>query len=104
MTEAVIIGVGLHPFGRFAGKPALDMGADAVRLALTDAGVTWPQIQGGYIGSYEVANPDAIVGRLGLTGVPLRGVFNGCATAGTAGGLAPPAPPTRGHEPAHPRG
>ena len=40
------------------------------------------------MGSLEVYNPDAIVGRLGLTGVPLRGVFNGCATAGTAVAMA----------------
>jgi len=86
--EAVIIGVGLHPFGRFAGKSAMDMAADAVRLALADAGVAWPQVQTGFIGSLEVANPDAIVGRLGLTGIPLRGVFNGCATAGSALAMA----------------
>ena len=86
--EAVIIGVGLHPFGRFAGKSAMDMAADAVRLALADAGVGWPQVQTGFIGSLEVANPDAIVGRLGLTGIPLRGVFNGCATAGSALAMA----------------
>ncbi|MET8167292.1 thiolase family protein [Streptomyces sp. NPDC005329] len=98
MTEAVVIGVGLHPFGRFPGKSALDMGADAVRLALADAGVDWPRIQGGYIGSYEVANPDAIVGRLGLTGIPLRGVFNGCATAGTAVALAARAIETGEHD------
>jgi acetyl-CoA acetyltransferase len=86
--EAVIIGVGLHPFGRFPGKSAMDMAADAVRLALADAGVGWPQVQTGFIGSLEVANPDAIVGRLGLTGIPLRGVFNGCATAGSALAMA----------------
>jgi acetyl-CoA acetyltransferase len=86
--EAVIVGVGLHPFGRFAGKSAMDMAADAVRLALADAGVAGPQVQTGFIGSLEVANPDAIVGRLGLTGIPLRGVFNGCATAGSALAMA----------------
>jgi acetyl-CoA acetyltransferase len=86
--EAVIVGVGLHPFGRFPGKSAMDMAADAVRLALADAGVAWPQVQTGFIGSLEVANPDAIVGRLGLTGIPLRGVFNGCATAGSALAMA----------------
>jgi acetyl-CoA acetyltransferase len=86
--EAAIIGVGLHPFGRFPGKSAMDMAADAVRLALADAGVGWPQVQTGFIGSLEVANPDAIVGRLGLTGIPLRGVFNGCATAGSALAMA----------------
>jgi acetyl-CoA acetyltransferase len=88
MMEAVIIGVGLHPFGRFPGKSAMDMAADAVRAALGDAGILWPQVQAGFVGSLEVANPDAIVGRLGLTGVPLRGVFNGCATAGTAVSMA----------------
>ena len=86
--DAVIIGAGLHPFGRFPGKSAMDMAANAVRSALADAGVGWPQVQAGFIGSLEVANPDAIVGRLGLTGIPLRGVFNGCATAGTAVAMA----------------
>ena len=96
--EAVIIGVGLHPFGRFAGKSAMDMAADAVRLALADAGVGWPRVQTGFIGSLEVANPDAIVGRLGLTGIPLRGVFNGCATAGTALAMAARAIETGEHD------
>ena len=37
-NDVAIIGVGLHPFGRFD-KPAVQMGAEAIRLALTDAGV-----------------------------------------------------------------
>ena len=96
--EAVIVGVGLHPFGRFPGKSAMDMAADAVRAALADAGVSWPQVQAGFVGSLEVYNPDAIVGRLGLTGIPLRGVFNGCATAGTALSLAARAIETGEHD------
>ncbi|WUR88042.1 thiolase family protein [Streptomyces sp. NBC_01262] len=96
--EAVIIGVGLHPFGRFGDKSAMDMGADAVRLALADAGLSWPQIQAGYVGSLEVATPDAVVGKLGLTGLPLRGVFNGCATAGTAVAMAARAIETGEHD------
>lgn len=84
MRNVSIIGVGLHPFGRFGDKPALDMGAEAVRLALADAGIGWEQVQRGYAGSYEVSNPDAIVGKLGLTGIPFFGVFNGCATGHTA--------------------
>ena len=98
MMEAVIVGVGLHPFGRFGGKSAMDMAADAVRAALADAGVGWPQVQAGFVGSLEVYNPDAIVGRLGLTGVPLRGVFNGCATAGTAVAMAARAIETGEHD------
>jgi acetyl-CoA acetyltransferase len=31
MPDVAIIGVGLHPFGRFPGKSAIEMGAAAVR-------------------------------------------------------------------------
>jgi acetyl-CoA acetyltransferase len=88
VSNVSIIGVGLHPFGRFPGKQAMDMGAEATRLALADAGITWDQVQRAYAGSLEVSNPDAVVGKLGLTGIPFFGVFNGCATANTAVSMA----------------
>ena len=61
-NDVAIIGVGLHPFGRFEGKSAMEMGADAIRAALADAGVEWKDIQFAFGGSYEVDNPDAVVG------------------------------------------
>jgi acetyl-CoA acetyltransferase len=88
MSNVSIIGVGLHPFGRFPGKQAMDMGAEAIHLALADAGIGWDQVQRGFAGSLEVSNPDAIVGKVGLTGIPFFGVFNGCATANTAVSMA----------------
>lgn len=84
MTDVAIVGVGLHPFGRYGDKLCLQMGAEAARAALADAGTDWSRVQSAYVGSYEVSNPDAIVGWLGLTGIPVRGVFNGCATGGTS--------------------
>ena len=84
MNDVAIIGVGLHPFGRFDGKSAMDMGADAVHAALADAGVQWKDMQFAVGGSWEIANPDAIVGSLGLTGLPFTNVFNACATAASA--------------------
>ncbi len=84
MKNVSIIGVGLHPFGRFGDKQALEMGRDAINLALADAGVSWDQVQRGFAGSHEVSNPDAIVGKMGLTGIPFFGVFNGCATGNTS--------------------
>jgi len=84
MTEVAIIGVGLHPFGRFEGKSAMEMGVDAVRYALKDAGLEWKDIQFGVGGSWTVANPDNIVGMLGLTGIPFTNVFNACATGASA--------------------
>jgi acetyl-CoA acetyltransferase len=88
MSEVAIIGVGLHPFGRFPGKTALRMGAEAARLALADAGVSWTDIQFAVGGSYEVDQPDAVVAELGLTGVQFTNVYNGCATAGSALAMA----------------
>jgi acetyl-CoA acetyltransferase len=82
--EVAIVGVGLHPFGRHGDKLCIEMGAEASRAALSDAGTTWTRVQSAFVGSYEVSNPDAIVGWLGLTGIPVRGVFNGCATGGTS--------------------
>lgn len=82
--DVAIVGVGLHPFGRHGDKLALTMGAEAARAALADAGTEWSRVRTAYVGSYEVANPDAVVGLLGLTGIPVFGVFNGCATGGTS--------------------
>ena len=84
MNDVAIIGVGLHPFGRFGPKSAIEMGAEAVRAACGDAGVDWNDVQFAFGGSAEVDNPDAVIGLLGLTGIPFMDVYNGCATAATA--------------------
>jgi acetyl-CoA acetyltransferase len=83
MNDVAIIGVGLHPFGRFD-KTAMQMGAEAIQAALGDAGVEWKDIQFGVGGSYEVSNPDAVTRLVGLTGIPFTDVFNACATAASA--------------------
>jgi acetyl-CoA acetyltransferase len=84
VEDVAIIGVGLHPFGRFPGKSAFEMGAHATRAALKDAGVEWPDIQIAYGGSSEIACVDALVNLMGMTGIPFHNVANGCATAATA--------------------
>jgi acetyl-CoA C-acetyltransferase len=83
MNDVAIIGVGLHPFGRFD-KSAMQMGAEAIQAALADAGLEWKDIQFGVGGSYEVCNPDAVTRLVGLTGIPFTDVFNACATAASA--------------------
>jgi acetyl-CoA C-acetyltransferase len=83
MNDVAIIGVGLHPFGRFD-KSAMQMGAEAIQAALSDAGLEWKDIQFGVGGSYEVCNPDAVTRLVGLTGIPFTDVFNACATAASA--------------------
>jgi acetyl-CoA acetyltransferase len=83
VNDVAIIGVGLHPFGRFE-KTAMQMGAEAIQSALVDAGVDWRDIQFGFGGSYEVSNPDAVTRLVGLTGITFTNVFNACATAASA--------------------
>lgn len=82
-NSVAIIGVGIHPFGRFD-KTAMQMGADAVVCALKDAGLAWKDIQFGFGGSHEVSNPDAITRLVGLTGITFTNVFNACATSASA--------------------
>jgi acetyl-CoA acetyltransferase len=84
VEDVAIIGVGLHPFGRFPEKTIFDIGADATRDALRDAGIRWEDVQIAYGGSVEVSNTDSLVNFLGLTGVPFFNVENGCATAASA--------------------
>lgn len=83
-NDVAVIGVGLHPFGRFEGKSAMQMGVDAILAAVADAGIAWRDVEFATGGSWTVANPDAIVGMVGLTGIPFTNVFNACATAASA--------------------
>lgn len=81
--DVAIVGVGLHPFGRSA-LSARQMGLVAARSALADAGLQWGDVQFAAGGSRDGGHPDALVSELGLTGVPFVGVYNGCATGGSA--------------------
>jgi acetyl-CoA acetyltransferase len=83
-TGVSIVGAGLQPFGRHPGVSALDLGAEAARRAIVDAGAKWSEVGSLFVGALEISNPEALVARLGLTGVPARSVFNGCATGNTS--------------------
>ena len=84
MNDVAIIGVGLHPFGRFGDKTPFEMAVDAVRDGLDDAGVGWNDVEFAVGGSWEASQLDPITGLLGLTGIPFINVFNACATASSA--------------------
>ncbi|MCA4759008.1 thiolase family protein [Mycobacterium sp. SMC-2] len=78
--DIAIIGVGLHPFGRYADRSALELGAVAINRAVKDAGIDWTDVDSLYAGSLEVANPEAVTGLVGMTGLPARATLSGCAT------------------------
>lgn len=82
--DVAIIGIGLHPFGRTESMSGMQQGAAAVRTALADAGIEWPQVQFAVGGSQDGGNADSLVNELGLTGIQFTNVWNGCATGGSA--------------------
>ena len=85
MSENVyIIGAGIHPFGRTEGRSGREQGVYAVRQALKDAGLDWPDIETAYGGSAAAGSADIMVNELGLTSLPFTNVANGCATGGSA--------------------
>lgn len=84
MGDVHIVGVGIHPFGRHADATGLDLGVFAARKALADAGLRWEEMQFAFGGSSAAGNADAVLPRLGLTGVQFINVANACATGGSA--------------------
>jgi acetyl-CoA C-acetyltransferase len=84
VTEVAVIGIGMHQFGRTDGVSGMDQGAVAVRRALADAGLRWEDMQFAVGGSVSAGSADALVSKLGLTGLQFTNVSNGCATGGTA--------------------
>ena len=83
-----VTGTGLHPFGRFEGKTPTDLGVQAVRAALAEAG--HPTFQAAFCGTAYggVASGHKVLGALALTGVPIVDVEAGCASGAAALQLA----------------
>ncbi len=86
MTEVIVAGVGMHPFGRFAEKGLKDIGAAAVRGALDEAGVERGGFQAAFCGTAYggVATGHKVLGALGMTGMPIVDVEAGCASGAAA--------------------
>lgn len=90
VSTPVIAGVGLFPFGRHGDLTATAMGANALRDAMTEADVGRGGFQAAFCATAYggVAAGHRVLGRLGLTGVPIVDVEAGCASGGAALSLA----------------
>src|SRR3546814_6795832 len=74
----------MRPFDRHDGKFGLELGVDATKLALNDCGREWSNVEAAFGGSSASGNADALMPRMGLTGIQFINVANGCATGGSA--------------------
>jgi acetyl-CoA acetyltransferase len=83
----VVAGVGMIPFVKpGASASYADMGAEATRLALADAGIGYDRVQQAYAGWVYADSTagQAALYQVGLTGVPIVNVNNNCSTGSTA--------------------
>jgi acetyl-CoA acetyltransferase len=90
MREVAIIGIGLHPWGKFAQKSFIDLGVVAVSNALSDAQIKWQEIEticsGIYIwgGNAGHLSGQYLASVFGETGIPITNVYGACATGAAA--------------------
>lgn len=85
--EVLVAGVGMIPFTK-PGQSASydDMGADAIRSALADAGVEYDLVEqafAGYVFGASCAGQRTIY-KAGMTGIPVVNVNNNCSTGSSA--------------------
>ena len=91
MRKVGVVGVGMHPFGKFPDKTLTDMTREVVEAALADAGLEWRQIEAISAGSSHFSGGmgwglagNEIEAAMGLTGVPVYNLSAACATGGSA--------------------
>jgi acetyl-CoA acyltransferase len=87
MTEDLwILGIHMTKFGKHPDKDTIDLAAEAVTGALSDAGVTMKDI--GVLGAGNLMGGggigQALQKQIGQTGIPVYNVSNACATGATA--------------------
>lgn len=87
IRHTVVSGVGMVPFAKPGSSASyFEMGADAVRRALADAGIDYRKVQQAYVG---YVYGDSTCGQralypVGMTGIPVINVNNNCSTGSTA--------------------
>jgi len=89
MSNVVVVGVGLHPWGKYPNKPWATMGIEVMVDALEDANLGWTDIQGmvsgamQWGGSLGMRSGNTMAALIGETGIPIANVNNACATGGS---------------------
>ncbi|HRP77735.1 MAG TPA: lipid-transfer protein [Aquamicrobium sp.] len=86
-NHVVVAGVGMIQFAKPGASASYDeMGAEAARLALADAGLGYEAVRqayAGYVYGDSTCGQKALY-RVGMTGIPIVNVNNNCSTGSTA--------------------
>lgn len=92
MTGVEVLGVGMHPFGRFPEKSLKDMVREATARALTDAGIGIKDVQAvyasngmaGMLQGQEQIRGQSALRDIGIERVPIVNIDNACAGGSSA--------------------
>ena len=90
--NAIVAGVGMTHFGKHLETGLKAIGAEAVQLAIKDAGITLDDIQAAYVGNaaaglvtgQECIRGQVILRSIGMGRIPVVNVENACASGSTA--------------------
>ncbi|GLR96847.1 MULTISPECIES: lipid-transfer protein [Bradyrhizobium] len=87
MSDVIVAGVGMIPFAKpGASAPYHEMGTEAAKLALADAGLGYEKVEqayAGYVYGDSTCGQRALY-HVGMTGIPIVNVNNNCSTGSTA--------------------
>jgi len=87
MSDVYVMGIDMIKFGRYPEKTVRQLGAEAAKLALKDAGLTIEDMEALYSGNLMQASGmvgQGILQEIGMTGIPVTNSSNACATGATA--------------------
>lgn len=91
MRDVAVVGLGMHPWGKFADKSVQQLCRVAVDAALKDAGVAWREIEAVAAASSRFSggrgwglNGNDVIDDMGATGIPVYNLSAGCAAGGNA--------------------
>ena len=92
MRKVCVVGVGMTRFGKYPRKTVLEFGIEACIQAIRDAQIAPKRIQAAYAGhartgqlqGRESGVGQSVLWELGISGIPILGVSNFCASGSTA--------------------
>ena len=81
-----VVGIGLHRYQRRSDTTYVELGLTAARSALSDAGITWPDVEAAYTGTalLGMGSSRIMLSRLGATGIPMTQVENASASGSSS--------------------
>lgn len=86
MRPVYVVGVGWHRYQPLSETPYVSLGLTAVRAALADAGIAWPEVESAYMATalLPMAPGRPMLRHLGATGLPIVHIENASASGSAA--------------------